>query len=62
MATFSMNAMIGHNVPWWFSQKYELRVVDAEGIVLGGQLAAGREQRWRQADHPASARRPVTSP
>jgi two-component system sensor histidine kinase DctS len=34
MATFSMNAMIAHNVPWWFSQKYELRVVDAEGVVL----------------------------
>lgn len=34
LATFSMNAMIAHNVPWWFSQKYELRVVDAEGVVL----------------------------
>ncbi|MEZ5833137.1 MAG: PAS domain S-box protein [Dongiaceae bacterium] len=34
MATFSMNAMIAHNVPWWFSQKYELRIVDGEGIVL----------------------------
>ena len=41
MATFSMNAMIGHNVPWWFSQKYELRVVDAEGIVLAASSRLG---------------------
>jgi hypothetical protein len=41
MATFSMNAMIAHNVPWWFSQKYELRVVDAEGIVLAASSRLG---------------------
>jgi two-component system sensor histidine kinase DctS len=49
MATFSMNTMIAHNVPWWFSQKYELRVVDAEGVVLAassrlGQSAGGASQ------------------
>lgn len=49
MATFSMNTMIAHNVPWWFSQKYELRVVDEEGIVLAassrlGENAGGASQ------------------
>jgi two-component system sensor histidine kinase DctS len=49
MATFSMNTMIAHNVPWWFSQKYELRVVDSEGIVLAvnsrlGESAGGASQ------------------
>jgi len=41
MATFSLNAMIAHNVPWWFSQKYELRVVDSEGIVLAANSRLG---------------------
>ena len=41
MATFSMNAMIAHDVPWWFSQKYELRVVDAEGMTLAASSRLG---------------------
>lgn len=37
VATHSLGGLIGHLVPWWFTEKYQLQVVDDEGAVLASK-------------------------
>lgn len=36
-AVFSFNAVLAHHVPWWFTERYQLEVVDVAGRVLGAK-------------------------
>ena len=37
VATHSLNGLIGHLVPWWFVEKYQLHVIDDEGATLASK-------------------------
>ncbi|HYD71015.1 ATP-binding protein [Azospirillum sp.] len=34
---FSIDAILANHVPWWFAQRYQLEVVNADGTVLGAK-------------------------
>ena len=37
VASYSLNSMLTHLVPWWFAEKYQLRVLDDGGEVLASK-------------------------
>lgn len=37
VASYSLNSMLTHLVPWWFAEKYQLRVLDNDGKVLASK-------------------------
>lgn len=37
VGVFSIDAILGHHVPWWFTQRYQLEITDSRGTVLGAK-------------------------
>ena len=37
VAVFSIGAILTHHVPWWFTEHYQVQVIDARGTVLGAK-------------------------
>jgi two-component system sensor histidine kinase DctS len=37
IAAYSLNALLKEQVPWWFAEKYQLRVLDANGSPLASK-------------------------
>jgi two-component system sensor histidine kinase DctS len=42
VATFSLDRVLGEMIPWWFAQKNEVQLLDANGSVLAARAAAGK--------------------
>lgn len=34
---FSIDAILANHVPWWFAQRYQLEILDADGTLLGAK-------------------------
>lgn len=43
IAVYSLNRLIDDVIPWWFAEKYQLQVIDDEGVVLYTRSKAGSE-------------------
>lgn len=43
-AVFSVNAVLAHHVPWWFTERYQLEVIDVSGRVLGAKSRLTRTE------------------
>jgi two-component system sensor histidine kinase DctS len=37
VGVYAVDSLFNHLVPWWFAQKYQLRMIDDNGIVLGAK-------------------------
>jgi len=42
VATFSLDHLLSDMIPWWFAQKNEIQLLDANGTVLASRAAVGR--------------------
>ncbi len=38
-ARISLQRMLKHMVPWWFAERYQLSIVDSDGLILASKLA-----------------------
>ncbi len=38
VARISLQGILKHMVPWWFAQRYQLSIVDSDGLVLASKL------------------------
>jgi two-component system sensor histidine kinase DctS len=41
VVVYSFNSLLRHLVPWWFAEKYQVRIVDEDGSVLASKMRAG---------------------
>lgn len=41
VASYSLEGILQHWVPWWFAQRYDLSIVDNDGNVLASKLGLG---------------------
>jgi two-component system sensor histidine kinase DctS len=41
IVVYSFNSLLKHLVPWWFAEKYQVRIVDEDGSVLASKMRAG---------------------
>lgn len=46
IGVYNLDSLFNHLVPWWFAQKYQLRLVDDSGTVLAAKtnVAIGKDQ------------------
>lgn len=42
IGTFSLDRVLSEIIPWWFAQKNEIQLLDANGAVLASRSAGGR--------------------
>ncbi len=41
VAVYSFNSLLKHLVPWWFAEKYQVRIFDEDGRVLASKTRMG---------------------
>ena len=41
VAVYSFNSMLKHMVPWWFAEKYQVRIINEDGSLLASKTRTG---------------------
>jgi hypothetical protein len=55
LAVYSLNGLLKQQVPWWFAEKYQVRIVDGNGNLLASKSridASPRRSATRSASIP----------